>query len=87
MPPIDVEINLGPQEVGDPPPFDQDYANCSYDASSAHRFWRVLISSSKVMERFRGKVLGTCSPVHFFRAVSTWRVRVIPGGSRRRARA
>ncbi len=67
MPPIDVEINLGPQEVGDPPPFDQDYANCSYDASSAHRFWSVLISSSKVMERFRGKFLGKCSPVHFFR--------------------
>ncbi len=63
---IEVEINLRPQEVGAAPTFDQDYANCSYDARYAHRLWLILVSSSRVMERFRGKFLGKCSPVHFF---------------------
>jgi hypothetical protein len=63
---ITVEINVTPQEVADAVPFDRDYAPGSYDAEAAQRFWRVLISSSKVLERFRGKFLGKCSPVHFF---------------------
>jgi hypothetical protein len=60
------EINLKPQEVADALPFDRDTANCSYDAEYTHRFWRVLVSSSKVFERFRAKFTGKCSPVHFF---------------------
>jgi hypothetical protein len=63
---VTVEINPKPQEVGDATPFDRDYANCSYDARSVHRFWRILISSSKVMQQFRGHFFGKCSPVHFF---------------------
>jgi hypothetical protein len=63
---IAVEINVRPQELANAIPFDQDYVNCSYDADSAHRFWRVLVSSAKVLERFRSKFIGKCSPVHFF---------------------
>ena len=63
---ISVEIGVKPQEVADAIPFDRDFANCSYDAQYAHRFWRILVSSSKVLERFRAKFLGKCSPVHFF---------------------
>ena len=63
---ISVEINLKPQEVADPVPFDRDGANCSYQAEYAHRFWRILVSSAKVFERFRSKFIGKCSPVHFF---------------------
>jgi len=63
---IAVDINLKPQEVADAVPFDRDFAHCSYDAQYAHRFWRILVSSSKVMERFRAKFIGKCSPVHFF---------------------
>ncbi len=63
---IPAEINLKPQEIPDPVPFDQDIANCSYDADCAYRFWRILLSSAKVMEKFRGKFLGKCSPVQFF---------------------
>jgi hypothetical protein len=63
---IAVEINLKPQEIADPVPFDQDHANCSYDAEYAHRFWRILVSNAKVLQRFRGKFIGKCSPVHFF---------------------
>ncbi len=63
---ITVEINPKPQEVADPVPFDQDYAHGSYDPSYAQRFWRILVSSAKVIERFRAKFAGKCSPVHFF---------------------
>jgi hypothetical protein len=63
---IAVEINHKPQEVAEPVPFDMDYTDCSYDAEYAHRFWQILVSTSKVMERFRAKFTGKCSPVHFF---------------------
>jgi hypothetical protein len=63
---IVVKINPAPQEVPAPVPFDRDLANGSYDAAYAHRFWRILISTAKVMEQFRAKFIGKCSPVHFF---------------------
>jgi uncharacterized protein DUF5996 len=63
---ITVEIDVDPQEVADGVPFDRDYTNCSYDAQYANRFWRILVSSAKVFERFRAKFMGKCSPVHFF---------------------
>ena len=63
---ITVEINLKPQEVADPIAFDQDFTHRSYDAEYARRFWRILVSSTKVLERFRAKFTGKCSPVHFF---------------------
>jgi hypothetical protein len=63
---IAVEINLMPQEVAEAVPFDRDYANCTYDAEYANRHWRILVSSGKVIERFRAKFTGKCSPVHFF---------------------
>jgi hypothetical protein len=63
---IAVKINLKPQEVPAPVAFDCDFANCSYDAGYAHRFWRILVSTAKVMEQFRARFIGKCSPVHFF---------------------
>jgi hypothetical protein len=63
---IAVTINLKPQEIAGPVPFDLDVANCSYDAEYANRLWRILVSTSKVMEQFRGGFVGKCSPVHFF---------------------
>jgi hypothetical protein len=63
---IAVQIDAKPQEVPDATPFDRDYTNCSYDPEYAHRFWRILVSSAKVLERFRAKFTGKCSPVHFF---------------------
>src|SRR5579862_384907 len=59
---ITVEINLKPQEVADPIPFDRDQTHASYDPEYAERFWRILVSSAGVFEKFRGKYLGKCSP-------------------------
>jgi hypothetical protein len=63
---IAVKIDLDPQEVKDAVPFDRDFANRSYDAVQVQRFWRILISTAKVMEQFRARYIGKCSPVHFF---------------------
>ena len=63
---IDVTINTKPQEVPDPIPFEQDYTHKSYDPEYAHRFFRVLASTDKVLERFRSGYLGKASPVQFF---------------------
>jgi Family of unknown function (DUF5996) len=63
---IALEINRKPQEVADPIPFDQDLVHRAYDPEYAARFWRILVSSARVIERFRGKFRGKCSPVHFF---------------------
>lgn len=63
---IVVNINPKPQEVPGAVPFDQDFAHCSYDAGYANRFWRILISTSQVMQQFRAGFIGKCSPVHFF---------------------
>lgn len=63
---IAVRINPKPQELPNPVALDQDLTHASYDAAYAHRFWRILASTAKVMDRFRGKFIGKCSPVHFF---------------------
>jgi hypothetical protein len=52
--------------VQNPVPFDEDVTDRFYDADAAHRFWRILVSSSKVFEKFRGRFIGKCSPVQFF---------------------
>jgi hypothetical protein len=63
---IDVRIDTKPQEVPNPIHFEQDYQHASYDQDAAHRWWRVLLSSSIVMNEFRSRFIGKCSPVHFF---------------------
>ena len=52
--------------VGSQPVAKDDVANCSYDSVYANRLWRILVSTGNVMEQFRGKFIGKCSPVHFF---------------------
>jgi len=59
-------ISTKPQEVPDPVPFEADHANSSYDPAAAHDFWRILVSTRAVFERFRSHFIGKCSPAHFF---------------------
>jgi hypothetical protein len=61
-----VAIHKKPNELPSPIPFDEDEIHCSYDAQYANRYWRVLVQSERVFERFRARFIGKCSPVHFF---------------------
>jgi len=63
---LDVLIYAAPNEVDDPIPFEKDERHASYDPAFANRFWRVLLQSDRVFQRFRARFIGKCSPVHFF---------------------
>jgi len=63
---LEVRIHPKPNEVDPAVPFPEDHAHAAYDAEYAQRFWRVLVQSARVMQRFRAGFIGKCSPVHFF---------------------
>jgi hypothetical protein len=63
---LPVKINMLPNEIENPIPFDEDEEHRSYDPEDANRFWRVLVQSDRVFKEFRSRFCGKCSPVHFF---------------------
>jgi len=63
---LPVSINIMPNEIENPIPFDRDEEHRSYDREYANRFWRVLVQSDRVFKEFRSRFCGKCSPVHFF---------------------
>jgi hypothetical protein len=63
---IDVKIWKMPVEVPNPIPFDTDFVHASYDRDAVRRFWQILLSSATVLNEFRARFIGKCSPVHFF---------------------
>jgi hypothetical protein len=63
---LPVKINLSPNEIENPIPFDRDEEHRSYDREYANRFWRVLVQTDRVFTQFRSRFCGKCSPVHFF---------------------
>jgi Family of unknown function (DUF5996) len=63
---VPVHIWKMPVEIPDPIPFDQDEQHAAYDPEYVNRFWRVLRSSERVLQEFRSRFIGKCSPVHFF---------------------
>ena len=63
---LGVRIWKMPVEISNPIPFDQDDVHAAYDPEYANRFWRVLLHTDKVLQEFRARFIGKCSPVHFF---------------------
>lgn len=63
---IEVTINTLPSEVTNPIHCDQDFVHATYDPQYANRFWHILVQTSTVMQRYRSRFIGKCSPVHFF---------------------
>jgi hypothetical protein len=61
-----ISINVKPNEVAVPIPFDVDETHRAYDPAAVGRFWRVLVQSDRVFKEFRARFIGKCSPVHFF---------------------
>lgn len=58
--PVPVEIEH------DAIPMDEDRLHTAYDPDQAHRYWRVLVQSTRVLEQFRARFTGKVSPVHYF---------------------
>jgi Family of unknown function (DUF5996) len=63
---IRARIRPIPNELEDALPFPDDHQHQSYDPEYAGRCWRILSQASRVLQDFRGRFLGKCSPVHFF---------------------
>jgi hypothetical protein len=63
---IRVKIDPMPCEVPNPIPFDQDTVHASYDPEFARRCWHILLATANVLQEFRSRFVGKCSPVHFF---------------------
>ncbi|WP_400191039.1 DUF5996 family protein [Hymenobacter sp. B81] len=63
---IDVRLWPVPVEVEDATPFAEDRHHCAYDAAAVGRFWQVLLQADHVLNEFRSRFTGKCSPVHFF---------------------
>jgi hypothetical protein len=63
---LEVRVWPTPVEIPDPIPFEQDRVHAAYDPVYAQRWWRALLQADRVLQTFRGRFLGKCSPVHFF---------------------
>jgi hypothetical protein len=63
---LPVKIDIVPNEIADPIPFDRDEKHRAYDPEYANRFWRVIAQADRVFKQFRSRFCGKCSPVHFF---------------------
>ena len=63
---LPLAIHMRPNEVKDTTRFDQDESHATYDPEWANRFWRVLVQADRVLQAFRVRFVGKCSPVHFF---------------------
>jgi hypothetical protein len=63
---LPVAIHLHASEVPETIDLSTDTRHSTYDPEFARRFWRVLASSYRVLQRFRSRFLGKASPIHFF---------------------
>ena len=60
---IDISINLKPQEVANTVPFDQDTAVRAYEPTLVNSWWRILLSTQRVMQVFHGRFKGKTQPI------------------------
>jgi hypothetical protein len=63
---LHVPIRPVPVELEDVTRLTDDEAHRCYDREYAARCWEVLSQAHCIMQSFRGRFVGKCSPVHFF---------------------
>ena len=60
------EIVAWPNELPAQVPFADDHAPRVYDPAIANAYWRALVQTERLFQRFRSSFLGKVSPIHFF---------------------
>jgi Family of unknown function (DUF5996) len=63
---IHIRIRSVPSEMEDELPFTEDQRHRSYDPDAVARCWTILSQATRVIQKFRGRFIGKCSPVHVF---------------------
>jgi len=60
---VNASVNLKPQEVPNAIPFDQDTAVRPYEPAMVNAWWRILLSTQRVMQVFHGRFRGKTQPI------------------------
>lgn len=60
---VDASITLKPREVANPIPFDQDKESRPYEPAMANSWWRIMLSTQRVMRAFRAGFQGKTQPI------------------------
>lgn len=60
---IELQINLLPQEIPNPIPFNKDTEKQIYQPDLANAWWRILVSSYRVMKRYHAHFNGETPPI------------------------
>lgn len=60
---VEIAINQTPQEVTNPIAFDQDTDKRPYNAELANAWWRILVSSHRIMQRYHARFTGITPPI------------------------
>ena len=63
---IAVKIDPVPCEIADAVAFDADQEHRRYDGDAARLYWRALVEVHRVLQLFRTRFTGKCSPIHLF---------------------
>jgi len=61
-----VDIDPMPCEIPGAIAFTDDYALRPYDGDTARAYWRAMLQAHRVMQLFRSRFIGKCSPIHLF---------------------
>lgn len=62
---IDVRVNPKPQEVPNPISFNEDTKTRFYDGKLANAWWRILLKSDLIMQRYHALFTGKTQPIGF----------------------
>ena len=60
---VDATIDPVPQEIASPIPFAEDTQPRPYNKPLANAWWRILVSSYRVMQRYRARFEGKTPPI------------------------
>lgn len=60
---ITMSVNSMPQEIPNPIPFEQDTETRLYHPELANAWWRILVSSQRILQRYHARFTGTTPPV------------------------
>ncbi|MGE8943414.1 DUF5996 family protein [Leptospira interrogans] len=60
---IEASINLVPQEVSNPIPFNEDREQRPYDRDLVDAWWRILLRAQRVLRIFQGRFTGKTQPI------------------------
>lgn len=66
---LEIDVTITPMSVeivDDAIPFADDRKHASYDADAVYRWWRILIRTEAVLQRYRTGFAGKSSPILFF---------------------